>query len=460
MKRAAEACRQTIIPTFLRKHRDHAMFSRQNIRICWNFCLSHSLHTRSFSAAANSAASSTPSLKQLIRPFLMKFHPDRQGVGIENNTATAREVNLAALQTLNGMIDTIDQVYNRAVDPEKFTLKGRIDLKNKYVIEFLVPSDNVRSGVKKLKDVPTASRRSVEILFSDRDVNSAQMIDSHGKYSIPAAFTLKVKAMREISKLLRVAGLHVPRDLESQIEASTNAIMGDMSTREKMLLDELNLDHNRTKTTNFGHGTRPKTPYELSRDKFMQSVDWKKYNQMYKEALKDMEKDIATEGLISMNEERIQRFVADVISRVRVDENAANEESLDVLQQLIAIRRLSLLLTDNFEKLEMEDMGRLWESLYIVLIPERNAQEGKTGLPFSRLKRLKKGKESGYKFSYNADDSVTAYVPIDFLDDELVREFKSHLSDFYSICLSKGGIDDYFPSYYSYFGGQPNMDDD
>ena len=449
----------------LKVSQPHA-FMRQN-RCRTRFLLNDHAHELSTSADSYSSGSNSSknisklTLKQLIRPFLMKFHPDLQGIGIEKSTAIAREVNLEALQTLNGMIDTIDQIYNRAADPLKFTLKGRIDLQKKYVIEFLVPTDNPKAGAKKPKDVPMSSRRSVELIFSEREINSVQMIDSNGKYSIIAATALRVKAMREISKLLRVAGLQIPRDLESQINeiSSMNANLDDMSYRENLLYDELNLQGNHL-NRNFGHSARPKSQYEQSREKFMQATDWKKYNKMYDAALTDMEKDVATEGLISMNEERVQRFVAEVISRVRVDEKSLDEPSLDVLQQLIAIRRLSLLLNDNFVELEMEDMGRLWESLFIVLVPERKKKEGKTGLPNSRLRRMKKGKESGYKFSYNADDSITAYIPIDFLDDELIAEFKSHLNDFYSLCLSKGGIDDYFPSYYCEFRGQANMDDD
>lgn len=430
-------------------------------------------HKRRFSAAttsepsaATTTATNGPSkltLKQLIRPFLMKFHPDRQGLENQKITSIAREVNLEALQTLNGMIDTIDQIYNRAADPSKFSLRGRLELKKKYLIEFLVTTDEGKSVVKKPKDVPISSRRSVELLFSDRDVSAVQTVDSNGKYSVVAAMALKVKAMREISKLLRVAGLQIPKDLESQIEAQqsvgTAQNTDGMSIHEQLLHDELNLNSNHF-GRNFGRGTRPMTKFELSREKYMQSTDFKKYNKMYDEALKDMEKDLATEGLISMSEERIQRFVAQVISRVRVDEKYIHDPSLDALQQLIAIRRLSLLLSDNFETLEMEDMGKLWESMFIVLIPERKTKEVKTGLPYSRLKRLKRGKESGYKFAYNADDSVTAYVPIDFLDDELISEFKTHLSDFYSLCLSRSGLDDYFPSYYSEFKGKTNMNDD
>jgi len=421
----------------------------------------NSYHIRRFSGSPGSSAAKmtaidSPSkltLKQLIRPFLMKFHPDRQGIENEKITSIAREVNLEALQTLNGMIDTIDQIYNRAAEPSKFSLRGRLELKTRYLIEFLVSTDNGKDAVKKPKDVLISSRRSVELLFSDRDISSVQTVDDSGKYSVSAAKVLKVKAMREISKLLRVAGLQIPKDLEAQIEAQSKHVQTDgMCIREQLLHDELNLHSN--------HGRRPKSQFQISREKYMQSIDFKKYNKMYDEALKDMEKDLATEGLIAMSEERIQRFVAEVIARVRVHENYIHDPSLDVLQQLIAIRRLSLLFSDNFETLEMEDMGKLWETIFIVLIPERKAKEIKTGLPYSRLKRLKMGKESGYKFAYNADDSVTAFVPVDFLDDELISEFKSHLSDFHSLCLSRSGLDDYFPSYYSEFKGKENMNDD
>ena len=411
------------------------------------------------------------SLKQLVRPFLMKFHPDRQGIESRQNTEVAREVNQKALQTINGMIDTIDQVYGRAADPSKDTIKGRLDVQKNYTIEFLVHTDTGKNAVKKQKDVPMASRRSVELQFSDREINSVQMIDSNGNYSVLAAAALKVKAMKEIAKLLRVAGLQIPNNLHSQLEeVSRESADNRISKHGRLLQDELNFD--RENGDNYGRNfERNLSPFEKSRQKYTESIDWKKYNQMYKESVIDMEKDLATEGLISMNAERKQRLVAEVISRVRVfDQNVDGKmndykgdgmnDSLDTLHQLIAIRRLSLLLNDNFQELEMEEMGRLWETIIFVLAPERKArQQGKTGLPYSRLKRLRKGMESGFKFSYQGDDRLTVYVPIDFLDDEFLSELKSHLGDFYSICLSKGGLEDYFPSNFSEFKGNAHMDE-
>ena len=61
-------------------------------------------------------------------------------------------------RTLNGMIDTVDNIYNRALNPKSSSLRGRADLQPKYIIEFLVPSTSGSSsssttmtGVKKPK---------------------------------------------------------------------------------------------------------------------------------------------------------------------------------------------------------------------------------------------------------------------------------------------------------------------
>ena len=59
----------------------------------------------------------------------------------------------------------------------------------------------------------------------------------------------------------------------------------------------------------------------------------------------------------------------------RVDEDIV-PEGLDVIAQLVAIRRLSLLLYDNFDHLQMERMGRMWERLVIVFTPPRTNKRG------------------------------------------------------------------------------------
>lgn len=405
------------------------------------------------------------SLKKLVRPFLMKFHPDRQSIGnSSSNTELARSVNQKAIQAVNGLIDTVDAIVTRACEPSKHKIKGRLDLQKVYTIEFLVHSDEGKVGIKKPKELPTASRRSVDLIFTNRDIDSVNLVDTNGKYSVEYAINLKVKAMREISKLLRVSGLNVPMNLQSQMKKLSEESRTSIQT--SILHDELGLEGD-GRNANFG-STKPKSEFERSKQKFMESVDWKKYNKLYDEAVIDMDKDIATEGLIAMSKERKSRLVSEVVSRVRVFDASRDSISnsgdcdpemneLDPLHQLIALRRLSLLFMDNFDELEMEDMGKLYETIQIVLTPERKTKE-KTSVPYSRVKRLRQGIESGFKFSYISDDAVVVYVPIDFKDDEFIQEMKSHLGDFFALCLSKGGMDDFLPQYYSEFRGQSNIE--
>jgi hypothetical protein len=394
-------------------------------------------------------------LKQLVRPFLMSFHPDRQG---SHSTNLKREVNLKAIQTINGMVDTVDQIYTRAIDPLKVKTRGRIELEPKYTIEFLVNSSTDRKGIKRPKDEPVATRRSIDLVFSEQERQSVQVVDVHGNYSTIAAKALRIRAMKEIVKLLRVAGLPVPADLNTQLDTEADTLLrsnADLTPHERMLRDEFNIGRR--------NDQHQMSPYERSRQRYMSQIDWKKHEKMYQSAMEDMKRDIATQGLIEKNEERKQRLIAQVISTIRihdtVDKNSEEYESLDALHQLIAIRRLSLLFHDNFSELEMEDMSRIWENTLIVLTPARKShKEGKRGLPYSRLRRLKEGRESGFKFSYNSNDSITIFIPIDFMDDEILGELKRHLSDFYSILLTRDGFEDYFPSVYKEFEGDPNFD--
>jgi hypothetical protein len=101
----------------------------------------------------------------------------------------------------------------------------------------------------------------------------------------------------------------------------------------------------------------------------MDQVDWKEHNRLYDDVIEDIKRDIATGGLIKMSLERKQRLVSEIISRVQVvcgydydndndrnDNENGNDNHIDPLQQLIAIRRMSLIFTDNFEELQMEEI--------------------------------------------------------------------------------------------------------
>ena len=506
------------------------------------------------SAPTPPAVASPVTLKSLVRPFLMKFHPDRQAshnnisgrdgdsntnMNTNTNTTLARNVNLKAIQTLNGMIDTMDQIYERASPSSSSSSssgKGmRIDLQTTYTIEFLVTSDRALSSSKKKKaQAPLASRRSMDISFTHRDVQSVNGVDANGRYSIAAATALRYKTMKGIVNLMRVAGLQVANDVYDQIDEANGRNNGSNGNGAFSTMMDHELDFSSGPQGRGGEGRGnmgytygrgrtfgdrpPRNAYEESRQKYINSVDWKKFNKMYDKALEDMERDIATEGLIAMSPERRMNLVSSVISRIRVENHGhdgnenENEDvddttrtrndhesgGIDAVSQLIAIRRLSLLFSDNFDYLEMEEMGRLWETMVIVLTPERRSRRNHgddpvVGTPFSRLKRLKRGRESGFKFAFhsveadevgaNGDedqhgdgddndngnndtdgedqmDRVTVYIPVDFLDDDLISEMKWHLDDFHALCLSRGELEGMFPPDERKFQDDPRFEDD
>lgn len=160
-----------------------------------------------------------------------------------------------------------------------------------------------------------------------------------------------------------------------------------------------------------------------------------------------MKEDIATFHLTDENRKR--QIIAEVVSRIRFsnqnedlssNESIAHEDQqyeddedeniITPLDQLIAIRRISLLFMEHFDKFDVEMHGRIWEKLVIVLNNDENNSLAK------RKKISKYGGESGFKFSVGGDDDeriITATVPIDFLDDEIVREFKKNMEDLYVI---------------------------
>jgi len=397
-------------------------------------------------------------LRRLARPFLLTYHPDRH---VNNGgTTVVRDANMKAIQNLNEMIDAVEYLHDRAVNPSSTNIRGKVDLAPCYTIEFLVPSSERKFGEKKPKNELVSTRRSVDLSFTESERNSIQISDkANGKYSIQAAESLKLKAMKEIRKLLRVAGLTVPKDLDDELERLSADENGELTAKE-ILYNELDIDGNVYEKSRFGRGFNlpkgAKTPYEQSRERLIQKLQASssKLRQMYEDAVEDMKADFVTKGLIQRNAERRQKAVSEIISRVRVyatskDEslprdnetiyNVAGDDSdgLDAIGQLIAIRRMSLLFNANFEDLDIEGMGRLWGKVSIVLTPRRNSEKNrKPGTPYSRKRRLRIGKESGFKFKFDADERCTVYIPVDFTDEEILGEIKRHLNDFCNVTHS------------------------
>ena len=156
-----------------------------------------------------------------------------------------------------------------------------------------------------------------------------------------------------------------------------------------------------------------------------------------------IQENLATQKV--MNENRKRQMIAEMVSRTRFkayvqdDENNYDDEQdgksdnesiiISPLEQLIALRRISLLFMDYFDKLDIETHSRMWEKLIIVLHndSQHSASERKK-------RRRKQGGESGFKFSVTDDEDdrvVTATVPIDFLDEEILHDFERNMEDIY-----------------------------
>ena len=247
---------------------------------------------------------------------------------------------------------------------------------------------------------------------------------------------------------------------------------------------------------------------------FMNSIPWDKFAQDYDRAFHDAQADWTTTrlGLYNIStvqgRERREEFVSRICASVRIwrevneediDDNDVDDipEGLDLIAQLIAMRRLSILLYDNFDRLKMEKMGRMWERLVIVLTPPRGITSsivrlrddgtpivhlGRKLTKFERRKRRRDrlepnsrgrmrhdaesyraksmmdeegavgndkprmGSESSrFKFSYGTKSdqgagNVTAYIPIDFRDGELVRQLHTHVRDYFDNCCGNVGL--------------------
>mmetsp|Transcript_15685 Transcript_15685/g.28340 ORF Transcript_15685/g.28340 Transcript_15685/m.28340 type:complete len:421 (-) Transcript_15685:1115-2377(-) len=355
---------------------------------------------RSFSSFARTSQENTgvAFLKNMIKPFFLKCHPDVQ------LTSIAKRVNLRALQTVNGLLDaTHATLAGRHVEWPSSSLQ----------VEFLI---TVQERVKK-DIIESTSRRQVELSLPPASLREAVVQSSH--QNSPAHCQLQHHVRLELAKLLKVAGLPVPVVMH---EHDTSDVWNEE-------LDFMGDTTNKSRTFT--------SRYQQSRQAFVQSVDWKRIQRLTQEAVADMEADLATEGSIRNHAKRRQDVITNILSKVRV------EHEMPVLDQLICFRRLSLILEDNFDDLYMEDMGKMWENLVIVLKGPREYNTSSSAI----RKRTKRLQETGYQFSYATTGVVTIHIPIDFTDEELVTELDRNLWDFYNIVGN--GVEELYPKWFT-----------
>ncbi|KAL9182464.1 hypothetical protein ACHAXT_013116 [Thalassiosira profunda] len=517
-----------------------------------------------------------PSLKKVVRPFLRACHPDATSVGdaADNQghplSEKARATNLDAVQTINGLIDAVEEIVGRCTPPayaDYSSIKrpeGRAsagtlpELKARYEIEFILPTGaNVEDSPVKRKHKRGSKKsltlRAITVEFPEEMREDARRwaltpfadpssMHESGEYettpseeeAFRTAMQLQEHAVSEFLRLLTVAGMQAPSSTEGETQEQPRQQGRQFKEVEQWTLSDHFLhelgvhpeeDPSESRNTAFygrtqsrpGRAAPPAYSHvQRERQQFMDSIPWNKFSEDYDDAYADAQADWTTSALdlyninTSEGRERRERFVSQICGSVRiwrastdgaidgVDELDEIPEGLDVVAQLIAIRRLSLLLYDNFDRLRMEKMGRMWERLVIVLTPPRGLTKERRRQALledgvdddassvhrrkklnkwerrlrrrERLKPVSRGQmrhtaetmlhpkeddveaesseetgdeeeppfatDSGFKFSYGTTSDqrsgrVTAYIPIDFRDGELVRQLFTFCYDYF-----------------------------
>ena len=522
-----------------------------------------SLNKRLFSTAKSPKAT----LRKRIRPFLIACHPDAayfdedseddgQQTKKKHMSKEAKVVNLKAVQTLNGLIDTCDELIARCTNSSG---EGQLpELKAQYEVEFMLPSSSIPSSTDGLSNIKRKNRReelslrSVVIDFPTslrEEVRQMALTRSSNEDGFYTGMRLRKHVEKELLRLLTVANLEYEgTSADDSIEEDVSLKSQERKQEERWnmsdhFLHELGIEPMEDITPQssafYGRNRPKQTPppgYSLhglpkKREAFMKSIRWDKFRDLYDEAFKDAVADDTTARMNLYNprtkegRDRRERFVSEICSRVEIwmgvdetgDENADIPDGLDVVAQLVAIRRLSAVLLDNFEYLKMEKMGRMWENLVIVFTPprdgrrrhrvkkvqkvdekyadvvikhgshpgrklnkwerrmkkrekiaspsrgymrrvadyhynyipnkeqiEQDADDAEIEDEFTQLSAPSQVSESGFKFSYGSQNDqgngqVTAYVPIDFGDDEVVRQLHIYLYDYFdNVCSGVG----------------------
>jgi hypothetical protein len=354
-------------------------------------------------------------LRNMIKPFLLKCHPDVQ------RSESAKKTNLLAIQNLNAYIDAVDSLL-----PKTNKVSVRESSTRLFPVDFVISlSDSENTDVKILlkkrkESAITTSRRKVELVLPPRP-GTHDAVQRH--------------AAGQIVRLLQMAGLQVPADHDIyNDDANTN----DQQQQQQhdpwqgAWNDEFGLDqeddpirpHHANDDERQGRRSSPSSVYQENRERFTASINWTKYNQIYRQAMSDLEADLATSGLVDDNVGRRRTVIANLLATTRLE-----EETTPLLDQAVAFRRLSLLLDQHFEALHMEKFGRLWENCNLVLTPARSYNTNATALH----KRRQRHDPDGFAFTLHPDFAVTVHIPIDFRDDELVQELDRNLWDIYDI---------------------------
>lgn len=124
----------------------------------------------------------------------------------------------------------------------------------------------------------------------------------------------------------------------------------------------------------------------------------------------------------------------------RILSNIQFTNQVSPLERLVAYRRLLRLLDENFDELQLEDSGKYWEELTLIITEARPYNTSSSAM----RKRRQRNLEIGYSFTIHHDNSVTVRIPVDFQNDELIQELQRNVGDFYEWTLQDSVIEKIF----------------
>jgi hypothetical protein len=418
--------------------------------------------------------------KRIIKPFLVKCHPDmakQQGLG-----SSARQLNLRAIQNLNSYMNGVIAMQgggSTTTAAAATVMKYPFDVNQRILeIDFVLAlppnksshNSHSKASQQQQQAHPTTSRRKVEL-----------------KVPPPHASPTIVKRLvsKELMKLLNMAGLQISSssllmsymeedDYHYENEDKEEEGGGDMYNKNRRHWNQENINNGefdkegdddfwgrRTTTTNRGRPfTKRKTAWERSRDAYTANIDWTKVDAAYEDAVRDMHANYATQGMIRDNPTRRRALLASILQRVQVvneekdhdddddddtkegQEPRSSSSSISVLDRLVTLRRLLQLLEDHFDRLQLESCGRFWEQiLHIQIVGPRTYNTSTTALHRRRKRKM----ETGFGYTLHENNAVTITIPVDFQDSELVEELDRNVWDFYNMMhqqeYAKMGLD-------------------
>lgn len=210
-------------------------------------------------------------LRRLASPFLQLCHPDKFA-----HIASAQKVNLNAVQTLNELIDSCENLSNKKTNNSM----GSNKIKHRYSIEFMVPSaapqqSSLNSLKRTSKNNATCTRREVVLTFGNGSWNNG---NRNGMLSQKQIHDLQRRVRSQIRKLIRVAGLTPPKE-DYPEEEHENDESASNSAREQ-LWDELGIGERR-----YGK-RRARVRWEKSQQRFVRSIDWNERKEKYERAVR------------------------------------------------------------------------------------------------------------------------------------------------------------------------------